>query len=85
MACSNAAENGHLNILKYLHENGCPWNKWTYIKATRHGHLNVLKYLHENGCPWDENICYWTVRNNHSHILKWIVAYGICRCYGKYH
>jgi hypothetical protein len=24
-ACAKAAEGGHLEILKYLHENGCPW------------------------------------------------------------
>jgi len=25
--CENASLNGHLECLKYLHENGCPWNK----------------------------------------------------------
>ena len=26
--CYWAAKNGHLNCLKYAHENGCPWNQW---------------------------------------------------------
>ena len=25
----NAAENGHLECLKYAHENGCPWDEMT--------------------------------------------------------
>ena len=46
-ACNNAAKYGHLEVLKYLHENGCPCTE-----AARNGKLNCLKYLHENGCPW---------------------------------
>ena len=26
MTCTGAAEKGHLPALKYLHENGCPWD-----------------------------------------------------------
>ena len=40
-------------MLKYLHENGCPWDEETCAAAADNGHLDVLKYLHENGCPWD--------------------------------
>jgi len=40
-------------VLKYLHENGCPWDEGTCEAAARNGHLDVLMYLHENGCPWD--------------------------------
>ena len=54
--CCIAAWKGHLDMLKYLHENGCPWNKWTCRRAAWKGHLDALKYLHENGCPWDK----WT-------------------------
>ena len=44
-------------MLKYAHENGCPWDKYTCSDAAYHGHLNCLKYAHENGCPWDKNTC----------------------------
>ena len=40
-------------MVKYLHENGCPWDEVACKTAAEGGHLDVLKYLHENGCPWD--------------------------------
>ena len=46
-----AAKNGHLKCLKYAHEEGCPWGRWTCQNAARGGHLECLKYAHENGCP----------------------------------
>ena len=58
-SCYMAALNGHLECLKYAHENGCSWNKHTCSKAAFHGHLECLKYAHENGCPWDK----WTSSN----------------------
>jgi hypothetical protein len=27
--CTNAAEGGHLEVLKWLRENGCPWDEKT--------------------------------------------------------
>jgi len=49
---SIAAANGHLECLKYMHENGCVWNVATSLYAAREGHLECLKYMHENGCKW---------------------------------
>jgi len=37
--------------LKYLHENGCPWDKRTCSYAAENCHLDCLRYAHENGCP----------------------------------
>ena len=44
-------------MLKYAHENGCPWDEATCWKAAQEGHLDVLKYARENGCPWDKDRC----------------------------
>ena len=47
-ACAEAAGNGHLEVLKYLHEEAkAPWNLWTAAWAARSGHLHVLEYLVE--------------------------------------
>jgi hypothetical protein len=40
-----------LECLKYLHENGCPWDEETCYVAALSGHLECLKYAQENGCP----------------------------------
>ena len=45
-----AALNGHLDCLKYAHENGCEWDEDTCSEAALNGHLDCLKYAHENGC-----------------------------------
>ena len=61
-----AAEGGHLDVVKYLHENGCPWesdsdyescdegnfNVWAAAAST--GHLDVLKYVIDAGLPFIE-------------------------------
>ena len=56
-ACSMTADQGDLDVLKWLHENGCPWDADTCSRAVRGCHIDVLKYLHENGCPWDRVAC----------------------------
>ena len=33
VTCDNAALNGHLDCLKYAHENNCPWSKLTCALA----------------------------------------------------
>src|SRR5680860_920011 len=55
--CFTAAKNGHLECLKYAHENGCSWDEITCKSAAENGHLECLKYAHENGCSWDEITC----------------------------
>ena len=49
--CARMALNGNLELLKCLHENGCPWDWRTCFGAAKNGHLECLKYAHENGCP----------------------------------
>ncbi len=43
-----ASQNGHLDIVKFLHENrseGC--TTWAMDYASRFGYLEVVKFLHE--------------------------------------
>ena len=54
--CEGAAAGGHLEVLKWLRENECPWN-YTCRDAALGGHLEVLKWARENGCPWNERKC----------------------------
>ena len=47
-ACENAASGGHLEVLKYLHEEAkAPWDEYTAYLAASNGHLHILEYLVE--------------------------------------
>jgi len=61
LCCSNvvtlsAAMHGHLERLKFAHENGCPWDEDTCEIAAENGHIECLKYAHENGCPYPNEL-----------------------------
>ena len=71
--CSNAAEGGHLDVLKYAHENGCPWGQGTCTSAASAGHLDVLKYARENKCPWNRKTCRTNAeKRGHDAVVEWI-------------
>ncbi len=66
-----AAENGHLEVLKWVRKNGGEWNYWTCAAAASNGHLETLKWARENGCEWNSITCAHAAQNGHLHILKW--------------
>ena len=72
----NAAEQGNLDVIKYLHENGCPWDEETCWRAAQAGHLDVLKYAHENACPWNWLTCTKAAAGDHLHVLKYAHEHG---------
>lgn len=47
-----AAENGSLECLIYVHENGNEVTFDTFCGAIKYGRIDCLKYLYENGCPY---------------------------------
>ena len=71
-----AAENGHLECLKYAHERGCPWDELTCAYAAKLGNLECLKYAHEHGCPWDARTCGTAAENGHLECLKYAQDHG---------
>ena len=73
---SAAAEHGSLDVLKYLHENGCPWDEDTCYLAACAGNLDVLKYARENGCPWDARTCSGAAEGGHLDVLEYAHAQG---------
>ena len=69
--CAEMARKGNLELLKFLHENGCPWDEKTCSKAALNGHLECLKYARENRCDWDEMTCEAAAENGHLECLKY--------------
>jgi len=66
-----AAENGHLECLKYAFENDCEWDELTTSRAALGGHIDCLKYAHENGCDWDESTTSKAAENGHLDCLRY--------------
>ncbi len=56
MTCTEAAKGGHLEVLQWARQNGCPWNELTCTEAAKGGHLEVLQWARENGCPFDPRV-----------------------------
>ena len=85
---------GHLECLKYAHENGCclpvgqqcvnrpcihtPWDENTCSGAACYGHLDCLKYAHENGCHWNNNTYLCAAYNGHLDCLQYARDNGCC-------
>jgi hypothetical protein len=75
---SEAAVRGHLEVLKWAREDGCPWDaERSCAEAPWSGRLEVAKWARENGCPWDSRRCASTAsKQGHTDIVQWIEARG---------
>ena len=88
--CEHMAEKGNVELLKFSHEKGCPWDEYTCETAALNGHLECLKYVHEQGCPWDGETCARAAQNGHLECLKYAHENGCpwdertCRSAAKY-
>ena len=51
---AEAAENGQLEILKYLNAHGFSWSESTLKFAYYGFRYDIVKYLYSHGCPWDD-------------------------------
>ena len=52
----------NIDCLRYIHEQGFPWDATTCKYASGSGHLDCLRYAHENGCTWDKTTCQIAIR-----------------------
>ena len=73
-ACANAAEDGHLEVLKYLREEvKAPWDWNTAAWAAENGHLHILEYLVERKFDeYDEYACELAAKYGHLDCLKYL-------------
>jgi len=75
-AMEQAARDGVLELVRGLHEQGCPWDVWTCRFAAVGGHLEVLQWAREHGCPWDEQTCSMAAKGGHLEVLQWAREHG---------
>ena len=73
-ACAYAAKGGHLECLKYLHEEvKAPWDSTTAAWAAENGHLHILEYLVErNNNKYNTLACANAAENGHLDCLKFL-------------
>eukprot|EP00302_Diacronema_sp_CCMP2436_P039830 CAMPEP_0180026178 /NCGR_PEP_ID=MMETSP0984-20121128/25047_1 /TAXON_ID=483367 /ORGANISM="non described non described, Strain CCMP 2436" /LENGTH=307 /DNA_ID=CAMNT_0021950853 /DNA_START=37 /DNA_END=961 /DNA_ORIENTATION=+ len=73
--CWSAAEEGHLEVLRYAHEHGSPWYESTCYAAAEMGQLEALRYAHEHGCPWNLDECRAkALQNGHAAVVEYLRA-----------
>ena len=72
-ACAHAAENGHLEVLKYLREEAkAPWDSSTANCAAFNGHLHILEYLVERKFDkYNTYACEDAAKKGHFDCLKY--------------
>eukprot|EP00873_Tetraselmis_striata_P038495 jgi/Tetstr1/458759/TSEL_045144.t1 len=71
-----AAQEGHLDVLQWAREQGCPWDEVTCAEAAGEGNLEVLQWARAQGCPWDDRTCFWAAKGGHLAALQWARAQG---------
>ena len=72
--CACTAQNGHLEVLKYLREEvKATWDSRTASWAAAKGHLHILEYLVERKYDqFDIWACQWAAVNGHLDCLKYL-------------
>ena len=72
--CALAAKHGHLDVLKWALERGCPAGAGGSLcaRAALGGQLEVLRWLREHDYPWDAVSCAKAAEGGHLETLKWL-------------
>ena len=77
-AMDDAAKNGHLEVIIWLHENrteGCTSNAMVY--AAGNGHFEIVKWLFQNRlneCMESYGAIAYATQNGHFEIVKWLLT-----------
>eukprot|EP01112_Ceratiomyxa_fruticulosa_P007822 TRINITY_DN2034_c0_g5_i1.p1 TRINITY_DN2034_c0_g5~~TRINITY_DN2034_c0_g5_i1.p1 ORF type:complete len:357 (-),score=74.05 TRINITY_DN2034_c0_g5_i1:18-1022(-) len=85
--CTEFAQNGDLNCLKFARFNNWMWDRITLcVAAAENGHLDCLQYAHENGCEWDEKTTTAAIQNDHLECFQYAKENGckVSRHIGHY-
>ncbi len=74
----DAAEKGHVHIMQYAYENGCPiaYEPNHYWTAAYGGHINVLDWLVSIDYPWEPCMLSAAAQSGSLDVCKWVLATG---------
>jgi hypothetical protein len=71
-----AAKGGCLTTLRWVRQQGCPWDRSFCKAAAQGGHLAVLQWLRQEGCPFNCSTCEAAARGGHLEMLQWAFQNG---------
>jgi len=75
---TSAAGHGHIDCLRFLHENNCSWDEFTCVGAIEGGYVDCLQYAIENGCPYrDAELCAMAAEFGSSSCLQYLYKKGL--------
>lgn len=72
-----AAYHGNVNIIEYLHEIKCDYDRYASIIATNAGHIEFVKWLVTHGYELSPDILVSAIRAKHVHIANYLLELGI--------
>ena len=67
----HAAGWGHLKLLQYLCDEGCPVDEDVAYNSVKYNRLDCFEYLRSISCPWDHRVCCDAAKNNDLVILRY--------------
>jgi hypothetical protein len=70
---SRAAFGGHLEVVTWLYNCGCPWVPSTCAAAASGGHLEVLRWAREHGAPSNEDTSRYAANGGHLEMVVWLL------------
>ena len=70
MAC--AAQSGNLDNMKWLKQEGCPWDADTFSGAIENGNLDNMKWLKQHGCSWNSYLFSSAAYYGNLDTMKWL-------------
>ncbi|SPN79839.1 Ankyrin repeat-containing protein [Brazilian cedratvirus IHUMI] len=74
---SIAATSGQHEVMCWLREINCPYDKDKMCSDLAHGgDLEFLKWARSEGCPWGEDFCSNAAFSGHLQLLQWAVENG---------
>lgn len=73
---SEAARGGHLEVIKWMKQEGCPWGTSTFREAAGFGNIELMTWIRDNGCIFDESSVIYASANGKLDALKWLRSNG---------
>jgi hypothetical protein len=70
--CKRAVENGSVELLQYLKQQGCVFTAGHMSAAAERGLLHVCQYLRAEQCPWSAKACRTAAVGGHLSTLSWL-------------